>query len=322
MEVKTTFLGDLLELLYILSVILVLLYSLFIFVKDTRVFYHQMLLPRSDPNKISFLIDPSPQKNIIVPFETIQAVPEVEFSVVVPISNGENWISRLLAEICEFLDQIGAISSEILIVDNFSSDKSYQIALDFAEREKRVRILRLNKTHPPGFCAVTGAIHSRGQKIMVHFPYIGIGVPELKKFNERFAAFSGSEEKSILFGIFSEKDVPNTNFYNCLSCFSSLLWSLIGIEGGPYQRSHSIMMSRSAAKILLPKVLSTGISYEIELIALSGQNNVEVDSVFCEQSSNNHHQWSSMDRLSDLILQIMLVIMIKTGVHRFIVSNL
>ena len=81
-------------------------------------------------------------------------------SVIVPFYNSEEWLGRC----CDSLiSQKGDF--EFILVDDKSKDKSYDIACDYAAKDKRITVLK-NK-YKKGVCGArnTGIVYADGEYI-------------------------------------------------------------------------------------------------------------------------------------------------------------
>ncbi|OQX67678.1 MAG: hypothetical protein B6A08_14205 [Sorangiineae bacterium NIC37A_2] len=85
-------------------------------------------------------------------------------SVIVPAFNAEETIERALLSITE---QTWA-NIEIIVVDDQSRDRTFELAMDFARRAPRVRVFRTERNSGAYVARNLGLSHAQGQYVTVH----------------------------------------------------------------------------------------------------------------------------------------------------------
>src|SRR3989344_9266090 len=68
----------------------------------------------------------------------------VYLSVVLPIYNEEKSLPELMKELCSVCDSLGK-SYEIIFVNDCSTDKTYEMLCQYAEKDKRIKIIRFSR---------------------------------------------------------------------------------------------------------------------------------------------------------------------------------
>jgi len=91
-------------------------------------------------------------------------VPEIEFSVVVPVYNEHDNLHRLLAAIVPVMEPLG--SFEVVLVDDGSTDGSSTLLDELAAAEARVRVLHFVKNCGQSAAFDAGFRHARGRVIV------------------------------------------------------------------------------------------------------------------------------------------------------------
>jgi glycosyltransferase involved in cell wall biosynthesis len=87
---------------------------------------------------------------------------EIDLSIVVPLYNEEESVSALHKAIVEAIDPIN-LRYEMIFVDDGSKDNTFQRAKEIAERDVRLRIVKLRKNCGQTPAMVAGIDHSRGE---------------------------------------------------------------------------------------------------------------------------------------------------------------
>lgn len=87
---------------------------------------------------------------------------EISLSVVIPAYNEEKRLPRYLASVQAYLDREGT-PYEIIVVDDGSSDAPAEIVTQTAQRNGRVRLVRLPRNRGKGHAVRTGMLEARGK---------------------------------------------------------------------------------------------------------------------------------------------------------------
>ena len=91
-------------------------------------------------------------------------MPEIEFSVVVPVYNEHDNLRRLLAAIVPVMEPLGGF--EVVLVDDGSTDGSSALLDELAAAEARVRVLHFVKNCGQSAAFDAGFRHARGRVIV------------------------------------------------------------------------------------------------------------------------------------------------------------
>lgn len=89
----------------------------------------------------------------------------LQLSVVIPCFNEEESIGRAIAEVLDVLDREG-ISGEVIAVDDGSTDRSFAVMADWAERSGRVQVVRLRRNFGQTAAMVAGIDRARGEVVV------------------------------------------------------------------------------------------------------------------------------------------------------------
>ena len=80
-------------------------------------------------------------------------------SVIIPAYNEAERLPKVLGKIPDFVD-------EIMVVDDGSTDGSYEVAEEFSRRDARIKVVRLEKNCGKGCAMREGIRHSRGDIVV------------------------------------------------------------------------------------------------------------------------------------------------------------
>ena len=319
MELTTPFISDFLEIVYIFSIIFIGIYCIYIKFNFFKRKYSKMIEEINPYNELNFFREP------IVPIITLKNPSEINLSIIISIRNCETHIETIIETISEFFEKkFNNKTYEIIIVNNASTDLTLTKISEISKKIKNIFTIHLKKVESIGFTIITGCIYSRGNHIFIYNPFLGLKIDEINFLDEKLFNLEKINNKSLLIGVWSLNDyIPrqyNSNLSKFISYITSKIWMIFGIEGTSFFRNHYLIMSRELAKKLIPKLISTGLNYEIELIALAGLNNYEVCSFECESSNNFSIKYSSLNRIKELFNLIFYLLFISSGFNRFFLN--
>ena len=90
---------------------------------------------------------------------------ELDVSVVVPVYNEEDSIPEMYGQLTEVLSQLGR-TYEILVIDDGSADRSYELLKELHEKDKHVRVIRFRRNFGQTAAFSAGFTHARGDVII------------------------------------------------------------------------------------------------------------------------------------------------------------
>jgi glycosyltransferase involved in cell wall biosynthesis len=101
-------------------------------------------------------------------------------SIVIPAHNEENRLPSTLEQVFDFLKQ-QSFPSEVVVVENGSSDQTYEIAQRFAKGHENVRVIQ-NDWRGKGLAIQRGVKEARGEYIFFCDADLSMPVEEISKF--------------------------------------------------------------------------------------------------------------------------------------------
>jgi dolichyl-phosphate beta-glucosyltransferase len=107
-------------------------------------------------------------------------------SIVVPAYNEERRLPETLNEILAYLDQ-QPYRSELIVVDDGSTDRTAALVEEHATRHADLRLLRLDH-RGKGFAVRAGALAARGEYVLLCDADLATPIEEWEKLHRRFAA--------------------------------------------------------------------------------------------------------------------------------------
>jgi dolichyl-phosphate beta-glucosyltransferase len=101
-------------------------------------------------------------------------------SIIIPAHNEENRLPRTLEQVFQFLEQ-QSYSSEVLVVENGSSDRTYQLAREFASRHPSLQVIQ-NDWRGKGLAIRRGVQEAHGEYLFLCDADLSMPVEEISKF--------------------------------------------------------------------------------------------------------------------------------------------
>ena len=104
-------------------------------------------------------------RSVPSPDAATQQARAVELSIVIPLFNEEESVPHLYAQLVAALDAIGR-TYELILVDDGSIDGTFGKLATIAERDQRLRLLRLRRNFGQTAAMVAGFDHARGNVVI------------------------------------------------------------------------------------------------------------------------------------------------------------
>jgi dolichyl-phosphate beta-glucosyltransferase len=101
-------------------------------------------------------------------------------SIVIPAHNEENRLPDTLEQLIRFLGK-QTYTSEIIVVENGSQDRTYAIAQEFAKKHANVRVIR-NDWRGKGLAIQQGVKQAKGEYVFMCDADLSMPVEEISKF--------------------------------------------------------------------------------------------------------------------------------------------
>jgi len=101
------------------------------------------------------------------------------FSVIIPAHNEQNRLPETLRQIFRFLEG-QAFTSEVIVVENGSTDRTYEVAQQFAEQHKHLRVIQSERGK--GAAVQRGMLEAQGDYRFMCDADLSMPVEEIIKF--------------------------------------------------------------------------------------------------------------------------------------------
>ncbi len=101
-------------------------------------------------------------------------------SIIIPAHNEENRLPKTLEQVFAFLEE-QKYESEIIIVENGSSDRTYEAAQEFVRRHENLRVIR-EEQRGKGLAVRRGMLEARGEYRFICDADLSMPIEEITKF--------------------------------------------------------------------------------------------------------------------------------------------
>lgn len=110
---------------------------------------------------------------------------DIYLSIVIPAYNEEKRLSATLSKIFSYLD-LQDFKTEVIVVDDGSTDKTNQIVVDFQKKISNLILLRNENNCQKGFSVQRGVLNANGKYILYSDADLSTPIYEMEKFYKWF----------------------------------------------------------------------------------------------------------------------------------------
>jgi dolichyl-phosphate beta-glucosyltransferase len=101
-------------------------------------------------------------------------------SIIIPAYNEENRLPNTLEQVFHFLGK-QSFSSDVIVVENGSTDRTFELAQKFADQRKNLRVIH-NKERGKGGAVQRGVLEAHGEYVFICDADLSMPVGEISKF--------------------------------------------------------------------------------------------------------------------------------------------
>jgi dolichyl-phosphate beta-glucosyltransferase len=207
----------------------------------------------------------------------------VFLSLVIPAYNEEKRLGPSLERIRTYL-AAKPFASEVIVVDDGSTDRTSEVARETLEGRLAVRVIRLETNQGKGHAVRTGVLASAGEIVLFSDADLSTPIEELDKFlprlNEGFDVVIGSR---AIPGC--DIRVRQARSREAMGRFFNRLVRLFVMRGCRDTQCGFKLFRRQAALDLFSRLETQGFSFDVEVLLLArklGYRLVEVPVVWCD----------------------------------------
>jgi len=208
---------------------------------------------------------------------TDPAVTTLFLSIVIPAFNEEQRLGPSLQKILGYLDG-KSFQTEIIVVDDGSTDRTAEVAGAVLEGRLPYRVLRREKNQGKGFSVREGVLASAGQVILFTDADLSTPIEELDKFIPRL-----EEGFDIVIGSRAlpgcDIRVPQAAPREALGKVFNRLVRLFVMKGCLDTQCGFKVFRRGAAMDLFSRLRARGFAFDVEILVLAGKLGYRVGEV-------------------------------------------
>ena len=203
--------------------------------------------------------------------------PQVDLSIVVPAFNEERRLPPTLIDIIDFFDR-KAISYEVLVIDDGSSDTTAEVVRKFERVRNQVRLIQLPKNYGKGHAVRLGVLNSRGNRILFAD---ADGAAPIQEFDRLEAAVSGGADIAIGSRALASTDtkVATSIHRRFLGRVFNKCVNLILLPTIADTQCGFKMFTRKTAMFLFRKQRADRFSFDVELLYMAHKANLNIKEV-------------------------------------------
>lgn len=211
----------------------------------------------------------------------VEDAPVVELSVVVPSFNEELRLPHALIEMIDWLDSRGC-TYEIIVVDDGSRDGTSVTARQFERIRPQVKVIRLPVNRGKGHAVRTGALNSRGSRVLFADADGATPFAELARLEEAIAA---GADVAIGSRAGSGNRVRTDPLRRLVGRLFNAWVSAVLLRGVADTQCGFKLFTRGAAEFLFSRQESERFSFDVEILYIARRAGMDVREVPVHWSS-------------------------------------
>lgn len=229
-------------------------------------------------------------------------------SVIIPAHNEENRLPNTLEQVFDFLDK-QPFTSEVIVVENGSSDKTLEVARQFTERHASLRVIQSDRGK--GAAVRKGMLEARGEYRFMCDADLSMPVNEIARFIppaiEKTDIAIASREAQ---GAVRYNEPLHRHLGGRAINFIIQLFILPGLNDT--QCGFKCFTAQVAEDIFSLQIL-TGWSFDIELLYLARRHGYSIHEVPIDWI---HHPETKVSAVRDAIRMIQDIFLIRSNARR------
>ena len=189
---------------------------------------------------------------------------QIELSFVIPAYNEEVFIQDTLGTLDDVIRE-RTLQYEVVVVDDGSQDKTFLKAIQYAQRNGHVKVIRYPKNAGKGYAIKTGALKSNGDALIFIDGDMEIDLKTISAYVEKL-----KDADLVIATKWHRDSTVSMPFHRKLlsRTFNTLVKLLIGFNLNDTQVGLKVM-KRSAVDKIFPTLAVKRYAFDVELLALA-----------------------------------------------------
>ena len=224
-------------------------------------------------NKIHWLaLDETTQET-----DCLTDLPRPFLSIVIPAHNEESRLPPSLAQIDAFLQQQD-FTAEVIIVENGSHDRTYEVAQSYAREHAYVRVMQSpDNLRGKGLAVKQGMLAARGEWRFICDADLSMRIDELVKFLP--PAINGYDIAIASREVPGAERVDEPEYRHLMGRINNLIIKIAAINDFEDTQCGFKMFSQAAADDLFGVQRMNGIGFDVELLFIAKQRGYAIKEV-------------------------------------------
>lgn len=188
-------------------------------------------------------------------------------TIVIPAYNEENRIIETLLRIDEYLDA-QAYSSEVVVVDDGSTDSTFDLVEKFADSHKRFKVLHHEPNRGKGYAVRSGVLTAAGEYVLISDADLATPIEELEHLWNHIS--DGADIAIASRPLRESKLVERQPFYREFAgrAFNWVV-RLLAVRGIHDTQCGFKLFNRDCAQAIFARCTLDGFSFDIEVLHLA-----------------------------------------------------
>jgi dolichyl-phosphate beta-glucosyltransferase len=191
----------------------------------------------------------------------------IKLSIIIPAYNEEQRLPQTLQAIHEFLSK-QAYTSEVLVIENGSNDRTLEIAKDYSRRMAEIRALHCEQ-RGKGWAVIQGMKEASGDYRFICDADLSMPIEEVNRFFP-----PQLEDTAVVIASREEKGATRINepeYRHIIGRVFNSMVRLIALPGLQDTQCGFKCFRRDAAEAIFPRMTNTGWTFDVEALVIARQ---------------------------------------------------
>ncbi|MGC8977618.1 MAG: dolichyl-phosphate beta-glucosyltransferase [Candidatus Ratteibacteria bacterium] len=201
----------------------------------------------------------------------------MEISVIIPAYNEEKRILKTLQRVYNYFKSKNC-NFEIIVVDDGSKDKTFDVVMNFANGRKEIKILKHEKNMGKGAAVKTGVLSATGDLVLFTDADLSTPIEEFEKLKKSIEkgydiaiGSRGLKESKIV--------IPQVWYRRIIGRIFPLLVRLIVINDFRDTQCGFKLFKNEVSKKIFKELKTDGFAFDVEVLARGKKYGYKIDEV-------------------------------------------